>query len=204
VELIKRRLDAFYGVNPLESESYMRLINDRNFLRVKSYLDDAISRGARVVHGGGVNARERFIQPTVLIDVPVDSTLMQNEIFGPVFPVIAYDKLQDAIDFIRSGHKPLGLYIFSKNKNTIRQVLQSTRAGGSCINHSAVHFFNANLPFGGSNNSGIGKTHGIHGFKSFSDERAVYKQILPSVLDILTPPYTAAKMKLIDLTIKWF
>lgn len=204
VEVIKKRIEEFYGTIAQDSESYMRLVNERNFLRVKSYIDDAIQSGAKVVHGGGSVHRDLYIEPTVVVDVPTDSSLMQNEIFGPVLPVIAYDHLEDAIEFIRSGQKPLGLYIYSKNKKNINTVLQATRAGGSCINHSAVHFFNSNLPFGGSNNSGIGKTHGIHGFKSFTNERAVYRQNLPSVLDKLVPPYTAVKLKIIDFTIKWF
>jgi len=134
----------------------------------------------------------------------MDSPLMNKEIFGPVMPVVPYKDIQEVIDLIRSKEKPLGLYIYSKSKKNITRILQSTRAGGTCINNNAVHFFNPNLPFGGSNNSGIGKSHGRIGFIGFSNERAVYKQNLPSVLDKLVPPYTAGKMKMIDFTIKWF
>ncbi len=204
VAAVKSRIREYYGENAAESDSYMRIINARNFRRVKSYLDDSIKAGAKVVHGGKTDASDNFIEPTVVTDLPMDSPLMQHEIFGPVMPVVPYRDLQEAIDLIRSKEKPLGLYIYSKSKQNINRIIQSTRAGGTCINSNAVHFFNPNLPFGGSNNSGIGKTHGRFGFIGFSNERAVYKQILPSALDTLKPPYNDAKLKMIDMTIKWF
>ncbi|MDZ7608787.1 MAG: aldehyde dehydrogenase family protein [Cyclobacteriaceae bacterium] len=204
IDAMKNRIRSSYGDNAAESESYMRIVNARNFQRVQSYLQDSIKAGAKVVHGGNTDASDNFIEPTLVTDLPPDSPLMQKEIFGPVLPIMPYKDLQEVIDFLQSKEKPLGLYIYSKNRQNIKRILQSTRAGGTCINNNAVHFFNPNLPFGGSNNSGIGKSHGRIGFIGFSNERAVYKQNLPSVLDWLVPPYTAGKMKLIDFTIKWF
>ena len=204
VDAVKSRIREFYGENVAESGSYMRIINGRHFQRVKSYIDESVANGAKVVHGGKSNAGENFIEPTVVTNVPLDAPLMQQEIFGPVMPVIPYKNLEEVIDLIRSEEKPLGLYIYSKNKRTINRPLKATTAGGTCINHNAVHFFNPNLPFGGSNYSGIGKSHGRFGFLTFSNERAIYKQILPTALDILKPPYNDFKMKLIDLTIRWF
>ena len=129
---------------------------------------------------------------------------MKYEIVGPVLPIVTYSKLNEVINFIRSGEKPLALYIYSKNKQNIKQILRSTSAGGTCINNNAMHYFNHNLPFGGSNNSGIGKSHGKFGFLAFSNERAVYRQILPSPLDFLKPPYNDTKMKFIKLILRWF
>jgi aldehyde dehydrogenase (NAD+) len=204
VKAVKSRISDFYGENAAESASYMRIINGQNFQRVKSYLDDSVKGGAKLVHGGKYDSNDNYIEPTVVTDLPMDSPLMQNEIFGPVLPIVSYRDLQEAIDLIRSKEKPLALYIYSKNKQNVHRILRSTRAGGTCINNSALHFFNHNLPFGGSNNSGIGKAHGRYGFIAFSNERAVYKQILPSPLDLLTPPYTNSKLKMINLILKWF
>ena len=203
IKAIKLNINDFYGENAAESDSYMRIINARNFQRVKSYIDDAIKDGANVIHGGKSDSNENYIEPTLITDLPLHSPIMLHEIFGPVLPIISYSDLQEVIDLIRSKEKPLGLYIYSKNKKNINRILESTRAGGTCINNNALQFFHHNLPFGGSNNSGIGKTHGKFGFIAFSNERSVYKQVLPSALDILMPPYNNTKQRLIDLTVKW-
>ncbi|MBI1228244.1 MAG: aldehyde dehydrogenase family protein [Bacteroidetes bacterium] len=204
ITIFKSKIDQYYEGNAAESDSYMRMINARHFQRVKSYLDVSIKEGATVLYGGKSDADNNFIEPTLVTNLNSESPLMQKEIFGPILPIIAYKDLQEAIDFIRSKEKPLALYIYSKNKKNIEQISQATRAGGTCINHNTLHFFNPNLPFGGSNYSGIGKSHGKFGFIEFSNERAVCKQVLPSPLDRLSPPYNDIKMKLIDWTIKWF
>ncbi len=204
VKATKLKINEFYGENAAESESYMRIINARNFQRVKSYIDDAVKEGAKVVHGSKSDSNDNYIEPTLVTDLPMHSPIMHNEIFGPVLPIISYNNLQEVIDLIRSKEKPLGLYIYSKNKQNINRIMQSTRAGGTCINNNALQFFHHNLPFGGSNNSGIGKTHGKFGFVAFSNERSVYKQVWPSALGLLMPPYNNSKQKLIDLTVKWF
>jgi aldehyde dehydrogenase (NAD+) len=201
---VKSRILEFYGEDVAQSASYMRIVNARNFNRIKSYIDDAIESGAKLVHGGKSDINENFIEPTVVTNVSLDSSLMKHEIFGPVLPIVTYSKLNEVISFIRSGGKPLALYIYSKSKQNIRQILRSTSAGGTCINNNALHYFNHNLPFGGSNNSGIGKSHGKFGFLAFSNERAVYKQILPSPMDFLKPPYNNKKMKFIKLILRWF
>jgi len=119
-------------------------------------------------------------------------------------PVHTFDNIDEVIDKINSKEKPLALYIYSSKRKNINHILNNTRAGGSCINHSAVHFFNSNLPFGGSNNSGIGKGHGWFGFQAFSNQRGILKQHIPNALEQLLPPYNNMKQKLIDLTIKYF
>src|SRR5690606_29222655 len=163
---------------PSKSGDYMRVVNSRHLQRVKSYLDDSVSKGAKVVIGGQSNGHENYLAPTVVTDVPMDSGLMENEIFGPVLPIFSFKDIQEPIEVINSKEKPLALYIYSNNKKNVRRILKETRAGGTCINNNAVHFFNANLPFGGSNNSGIGKAHGWYGFEAFSNARGVYKQNL--------------------------
>jgi aldehyde dehydrogenase (NAD+) len=139
-----------------------------------------------------------------MTNISEDTDLWKKEIFGPILPILVYSDLQEVIDKINAKDKPLALYIYSKNNKNINTIINNTRAGGTCVNHSGIHFFNNELPFGGANNSGIGKGHGYFGFEEFSNPRAIVKQWSPlSGVDLMTPPYTAQKQKLIDLTIKW-
>jgi aldehyde dehydrogenase (NAD+) len=171
---------------------------------VKSYVEDAVSKGAKIETGGNFDGDQDYISPTVMTNVSKNSSLMTEEIFGPVLPVYGFTDLQEVIDEINAKEKPLALYIYSSSRKNTNRIIENTRAGGTCINHNAVHFFNANLPFGGSNNSGIGKSHGWFGFEAFSNARGVFKQHVPNALDMLMPPYNNFKQKLIDLTIKYF
>lgn len=195
----------FYGDNAASADAYARLVNDRHFARVKGYVDDALAKGARLVAGGQVNQEDAFIAPTILTDVDPQSSLMQEEIFGPVLPVYTFRDLQEPLDVINSKEKPLVLYIYSNNRRTIRRIIENTRAGGTSINHSGVYYFNNNLPFGGSNHSGIGKGHGFFGFEAFSNPRGVFRQVVPwSAIELMMPPYTRLKQKIIDWSIKYF
>ena len=203
VQLMAQQLRALYGENTALSDAYNRMVNSRHFERVQEYLEDAKARGATVEIGGQLEAAEDYIEPTVVSNVPEEAQLMQEEIFGPVLPIRTFRSLQETIDFINAKEKPLALYMYSKSKRNIRRIMQDTRAGGTCINNNDIHFMQPNLPFGGSNNSGIGKSHGWYGFEAFSNARAVYQQHLPGSLELLMPPYTKWKQRIIDLTIKW-
>ncbi len=200
---LDRQLIEFYGSDPAASESYARIVNQRHFDRVIGYIEDAVSKGAKVIAGGRGDRENHFIEPTLIEDVPLESELMTNEIFGPVLPIFEYSDLEEPIRFIEDREKPLALYIYSKSNSNIERLIDGTRAGGTCINNNDVHFFNSNLPFGGVNNSGIGKSHGRHGFEAFSNARGILKQVLPSGLQLMMPPYSEFKRKLIELTIKW-
>ena len=202
-QALQNQLLEFYGDNPQTSESLARSVNQHHFDRVKGYVDDAIAKGAKITVGGNGNRDDNFLAPTLVENVPFDSELMKNEVFGPVLPIYSYKNLDEPIKFIQSNEKPLALYIYSKNSANINKILSNTRAGGTCINHNDIQFSNNNLPFGGSNNSGIGKSHGKFGFEDFSNARGVMKQFLPSSLQLMMPPYTDFKQKLIELTIKW-
>jgi aldehyde dehydrogenase (NAD+) len=205
LEEIKKTLISFYGEDASVSESYNRMVNKHHFLRVKGYLQDAIGKGGIIAHGGKTDENQNYMEPTVLMNISEDSELWEKEIFGPILPFINYSHLQEAIDKINSKEKPLTLLIFSKNKNTINRIIKNTRAGGTCVNHVSINFFNNYLPFGGSNNSGIGKSNGFFGFESFSNQRAILKQWAPiNGLDNMTAPYNMKKQNLIDMIIKWF
>ena len=205
IEKVKAILKEFYGEDASSSDSYNRIVNNKHFKRIEGYFEDALSKGAKVEYGGKKDAAQDYIEPTIMTNIPDGSELDEKEIFGPILPVYTYKNLQEVIDKINANEKPLGLYIYSSSKKNINWIINNTRAGGTCVNHNAIHFFNNNLPFGGSNNSGIGKGNGFYGFEAFSNPRAVLKQWSPFfALDLLTPPYTDFKQKLIDLTIKWF
>lgn len=201
---VKKNIQKFYSEDASKESSYARMVNQKHHQRVSSYVADAVEKGANIEAGGNFDPSQDYIAPTVVSGLPKDAMLMKEEIFGPIMPVIEYSNISEVIETINSKEKPLALYIYSKSSKNINHVMNNTRAGGSCINHSSVHFFNNNLPFGGSNNSGIGKGHGYFGFQEFSNARGVLKQHVPNALELLMPPYNNFKQTLIDLTIKWF
>ncbi len=204
IERLTNQIKKHYGQTIKDSPDYLRIINTKHFLRLKEYLENSIYHGAKVVFGGTMNEVDNFIEPTVVVDVPLDSDLMKHEIFGPILPVIAYNDMKEVIELINSKEKPLSLYIYSRSKKNTRYFIQNTSAGGTCVNISAVHVGNPNLPFGGTNHSGIGKSRGHYGFIEFTNERAMFRQKLPSAIELMTPPYTSFKQKLIDWTLKYF
>lgn len=205
LDKLKENVIQYYGEDASQSESYNRMVNNRHFKRIEGYFHDALSKGAHVAYGGKTDSSQDYFEPTIMTNIPEDSDLWEKEIFGPILPFIVYTDLQEVIDKINAKEKPLAMYIYSNSNSNIDHIIKNTRAGGTVVNHGGLHFFNDNLPFGGSNNSGIGKGHGFYGFEAFSNARAIVKQWSPiSALDKLLPPYNAQKQKLIDLTIKWF
>lgn len=166
----------FYENGELQLNRLPRLVNERNFDRVQSYIDDAVARGARIVRGGQSDRASLTIHPTVLVDVPKDAKIMHEEIFGPVLPVLAYDELCEVTDSIDSHGKPLAMYVFAKKKAFVDQALLATSSGGVTVNHVFMHYVEPNLPFGGVNGSGMGRYHGHAGFLELSNARSVFIQ----------------------------
>ncbi len=178
------------------------LVNDRHAARVKRLFEGAVDRGAAVVSGGTFDGRR--VAPTILENVAPDAPVMQEEIFGPLLPIVPYRTLDDALRVINEREKPLVLYVFSRSRAVVREVLRRTRAGGTAVNDTLVQFYQHNLPFGGVGNSGIGKSHGFFGFEAFSNARGVLEQPTRfSAIQLFYPPYTKLKQKLIDFTIKY-
>lgn len=205
IEQLNANIKAMYGDDVVTSDSYCRIVNERHFDRLKSYMDDAIKRDVELLSGGKVDPDQDYMSPTLVTNASDETDLMTEEIFGPILPIRVYNNLDEVITAINQRERPLAMYIYSNKQKNINQLINNTRAGGTCINHSAIHFFNNNLPFGGVNNSGIGKAHGEWGFLAFSNERAVLKQWSPiSAIEMMMPPYTDFKQKMIDLSIKWF
>lgn len=207
ISLVKQQIEKLYGATTEDrknSNAFTRIVNHRNYLRVKSLLEDALEKGAKIEFGGNFDDDENYIEPTILTGVTDEMNIMHEEIFGPLLPIISY-KDNEAIQIINSKPKPLALYIYSKKSSKIDFILNNTRAGGSCVNDCTVHYSNLNLPFGGSNNSGIGKAHGFFGFEAFSNQRAVLKMHTPlSAIQTMHPPYDDTTKKMVDLTLKWF
>jgi aldehyde dehydrogenase (NAD+) len=184
------------------SPDYCRIVNQRHFQRLQALIEDAQAQGASTLFGGQLAADERYISPTLLGNVPDQARLMQEEIFGPVLPVLPYSDIDQVIAAINARPKPLALYLFARDETLVEKVLGKTSAGGSCINHNLLHYLNGQLPFGGVNNSGIGKTHGVHGFREFSNQRAVLRA-KRSIAHWLYPPYTPRVQKLSRLVLRY-
>jgi len=203
---IVRSIEHAYGAGPDSQRAtpdYCRIVNEKHYERVRGLFDDAVSRGAKIVYGGTLARDDRFIGPTLVADVPPGSRIMEEEIFGPLLPIVTFTDIGDAIAFVNSKPKPLSLYVFSRSQPVIDRVLTETSAGDTCVNHTVIHFLHLNLPFGGVNNSGIGKSHGFFGFTAFSHERSVLRDRW-SIVHWMFPPYTGRVRKLIALTLKWF
>jgi aldehyde dehydrogenase (NAD+) len=181
------------------------IVNERHAARVKRLHDSAVAAGAEVITGGVAATDPRRIPPTVLANVSADAPLMHEEIFGPLLPMLTYKTLDEAITFVNEREKPLVSYIFSRSRKVIDTILSRTTAGGTVINHTLIHFFQLNLPFGGVGQSGVGKGHGFFGFEAFSNVRGVLEQHTKlSPIELMFPPYNKIKQKLIDLTLKYF
>lgn len=195
IEEYKKALADFFPDGDMSG--MVRIINDKHFERVCNILDNS----GNVVIGGARDAETRFIEPAVLTDVPIDSPAMQQEIFGPVLPVLPYEKLDDCIDFIRSRPKPLALYIFSENKMNQEKVLNSCSFGGGCINDTVIHLASSHMSFGGVGESGMGSYHGKKSFDTFTHYRSVLKQ---GKLDVKLRyfPYKSGKEKITRMILK--
>ncbi|HEY5874873.1 MAG TPA: aldehyde dehydrogenase family protein [Ilumatobacteraceae bacterium] len=183
---------TFYGADPKASADFGRIVNDAHFHRLEKLLANAT-----VAAGGVVDADQRYIAPTVLIGVSLDDPVMNEEIFGPILPVIAVDSIDAAIETVGQRDHPLALYVFSEQDDEVDTVVDRTMSGGVCVNGTLLHVGNPNLPFGGVGESGMGAYHGRAGFDTFSHARSVHTRSTRVDPSLLYPPYTKTKQKLI-------
>ncbi|MEH1847104.1 MAG: aldehyde dehydrogenase [Nostoc sp.] len=168
IDGLEKCLKEFYGDNPANSPDYARIISQKHFERLVNFLKDG-----EVIIGGENQPSERYIAPTVIDSVSLEDSVMQEEIFGPIIPIIEYTDIAEAIALINSRPKPLALYLFSQNKNLQKRVLQETSSGGVCINDTVMQVGVSSLPFGGVGDSGIGNYHGKASFDTFSHDKSV-------------------------------
>ncbi|CAL8336699.1 unnamed protein product [Boreogadus saida] len=191
VEEMRKCIKEFYTDDPKTFEDYGRIVNQRHFKRVM-----ALMEGNTIAIGGESDETECYIAPTILRDVNVESKVMQEEIFGPVLPIITVSGVDEAIQFINEREKPLALYIFSHDKKLIKRVIAETSSGGVLANDCLVHFTISALPFGGVGNSGMGRYHGQHSFNQLSHMRSclIKKLNMEGVNSMRYPPHTSKKL----------
>ena len=174
LQLLKAEFNNLLGENPEETDHFVRIVNDKSFDRLESYLADG-----DIVFGGRTDKTQRYFSPTVLDNVSPDAPVMQEEIFGPIFPIVNFRTAEDVISFVTSREKPLALYYFGGNA---KEILKRTSSGGSCVNDTIMHIANENVPFGGVGMSGMGSYHNKLSFDAFSHRRAVIST--PTWLDM--------------------
>lgn len=184
IDKMKEHLKEFYGEDPSRSPDFGRIISERHFDRVSRMIDPS-----KVIIGGQTDRSDKYIAPTLLEGVNLNDRVMQEEIFGPVLPVIEYDTIEDAIAYVKQFEKPLALYIYSENSNIQRKIMNDLPFGGGCINESVMHVGQGHLPFGGVGESGLGAYHGKSSFETFSHYKSVLKKSTLSDMPIKYPPY---------------
>lgn len=184
LEEMKKTVHSFYGEDPSQSPDYARIINERHFQRLERLLENGV-----IVFGGKKDLANLYIAPTLIDHVTLQDKIMQEEIFGPLLPVVVYDELDEAIDMVNSLPRPLALYYFSDNKLQQQKVLKKTIAGGGCINDTVSHIGSQTLPFGGIGDSGMGSYHGRYSFDTFSHSRSVLTRSNFFDMPLRYPPY---------------
>lgn len=203
ISKVNLTIARFYK-KPLESNSLSNIVNEIHFDRLVAMLNDATSKGA-LIESGGVYDRESLrFAPTVLTNVNMDMRVMNEEIFGPILPVMTWESEDDLLDVIYENHRPLALYLFSERKQWTKDLVRKTRAGTTGINECVVQFVHTKLPFGGINQSGIGKAHGKAGFDEFTNLRSVIKKRIKwNPTRLVMPPYTLKTKKIAQMVLKW-
>lgn len=196
IKELKNCIQQFYSKEPLQSYSYGKIINEKQFNRLVNYL----SQG-NILHGGNYNAEKLFIEPTIIDDVSLSSPIMQEEIFGPILPVITFDTKEEALDIIAANKDPLAFFVFTQNKKNERFWLRHVPFGGGCVNNASWHLTNHHLPFGGRGFSGIGRYHGKFSFETFSHKKAVMKTPTWFDPDLKYPPFKG-KLKIFKWVIR--
>ena len=192
-ERFGREVERLLGSDAFTARHYVRMVNDRAFDRVSAYLAEGT-----VLHGGTADRQLRMIEPTLLTGIADDAAVMRDEIFGPVLPMLTFDTLDEAVDFVNRREKPLALYFFGSRSRGM-DVIRRTSSGGACINDTIMHVVNENIPFGGVGNSGMGSYHGRRTFEAFSHERSVV--ITPRWPDL---PFRYAPYKLFKMVKRFF
>ncbi|WP_425496006.1 aldehyde dehydrogenase [Paenibacillus lemnae] len=191
-------IHTFFGDHIRHNSDYGRIVNNTHFKRLTNLIERDQDQ---VIYGGGSVEDERFIEPTLILAQSWDAASMEDEIFGPILPIISYDHLEEAIDEIQKRPKPLALYLFTSDRAVQDKVMSEVSFGGGCINDTITHVANPNMPFGGVGNSGIGAYHGKFSFDTFSHEKSILRKSTRINLQILYPPYHK-KLKLIQRLLK--
>ncbi|GAA0871865.1 aldehyde dehydrogenase [Gangjinia marincola] len=199
IAAMKKEIEEAYGNTPEASNDYARMISAKHFERMQELIE-----GETVLFGGQSNANDHYIAPTLLDEPKRDSAVMEDEIFGPILPILSYSTTEDLDELINSYGKPLSLYVFSEDAAFAEEMITRYSFGGGTVNDTIVHFTNKKLPFGGVGNSGYGAYHGKRTFDTFSHKKAITKRGTWLDIPVRYAPYSAKKLKLIRKSLKWF
>ncbi len=199
VDKLATQVADFYGNDPQGSASFGRIVNDRHVARLQGLLEGGVGT---VVTGGQVVPSDRFIAPTITLEPNPDSPVMQEEIFGPILPVLGVDGVGEAKAFVAARPKPLALYVFAQQDDVVDDVVDTTSSGGVCVNQTLMHILPADLPFGGVGDSGTGAYHGKAGFDAFSHHKSVLRKPVKPDLKLLYPPYKPLVTRLVRKIIR--
>lgn len=193
IAAMKEVVKEFYGEDPQVSDDYGRIIHSQHWQRLVDMLDDQ-----KVIFGGGYSKKEHYLAPTFVDDVALSDPLMQEEIFGPILPIVSVSSATEAIELIQSKPKPLALYVFTKNKRLLNQFTEQVSAGNVCYNDTLMFMLNQELPFGGVGTSGMGRYHGQWGFDTFSHLKPVMTRRFIMDIKLRYPPYSRLKDKILS------
>ncbi|CAH9103300.1 unnamed protein product [Cuscuta epithymum] len=195
VELLRKFIKKQFGENPKEMQHCLaRIINKKHFMRLKNYLDEPEVRSS-IVYGGLLDEDNLFMGPTVLVDPPLDASVMTEEIFGPILPIITMNGIEDSIEFINSRPKPLTIYCFTNNENLKKKIVSQTSSGSVVFNDAIIQYAADTLPFGGVGESGLGRYHGKFSFDAFSHEKAVLRRSFLIDFWFRYPPWDFKKLQ---------
>ncbi|MCL7022274.1 hypothetical protein MKW94_009166 [Papaver nudicaule] len=196
IELLKTGIKNMYGENP--RESIARILNKQRFLRLKKLLDEA-SVGNSIIHGGSLDEENLYIEPTILLNPPLEAEIMTDEIFGPLLPIITVKRIEDSIEFINLRSKPLALYVFTNNATLKNRIINETSSGSLTFNDAVIQYTCDTIPFGGVGQSGFGRYHGKFSFDTFSHEKGIIRRSFLTEFWFRFPPWTANKLQLLRL-----
>ena len=199
VNYCKQYIEQFIGGDWSTNTEYPKMINEKQFNRVVGIIEEDKKQ---IFYGGNSDKKTMKIQPTLIDDKSIDSKAMQQEIFGPVLPIIEFEKIDEVIEYINKNHKPLALYLFTNNKKIQNQILKQVSYGGGCINDTIIHLASSKLSFGGVGHSGMGEYHGKHSFKTFSHYKSIVKKANWLDLPMRYHPYKKMNDKLIRMFMK--
>jgi aldehyde dehydrogenase (NAD+) len=184
LELIRKYISRFYGENPRKSSDFARIINQHHFNRLQGLLEKG-----DVIIGGQSDPQDLYIAPTVITNVSWDDPVMQEEIFGPILPILEFESLSEVISSLNSRPKPLALYVFSNQRENYQKIIDEVSYGTGCINDTVIQFANPHLPFGGVGSSGMGVYHGKASFDNFSHRKSILRKSFTFDLPLRYPPY---------------
>lgn len=197
MEYLKKEIASMYGMDPLQNPDYGKMVNRKHFDRVRSLIDEE-----KLAYGGACREETLQIAPTVMDRVTKEDAVMQEEIFGPVLPVLTVESVDEAYEFVKNRPEPLALYIFTQDRTTERRFLEEVPFGGGCVNDTIIHLATSHMGFGGVGNSGMGSYHGRKSFETFSHEKSIVKKYTWMDMPLRYQPYNALKEKLVRMFVR--